>query len=66
LQACCGAIDKLNATSSGSGHAGLDIFGLPEVFKESFRLLPHDAEIFRAGHKFWSNNYSISDVVAGL
>ena len=48
LHACCGAIIKLNA--KGSGSSGLDVVGLPEVFTESFRLLPHDAEIFRACH----------------
>jgi len=48
LHACCGAIIKLNA--KGSGSSGLDAVGLPEVLTESFRLLPHDAEIFRACH----------------
>jgi hypothetical protein len=48
LLACCFAFVKLSAT--GSGSAGLDVFGLPEAFIESFSLLPDDAEIFHAWH----------------
>jgi len=44
LHACCGAIIKLNA--KGSGSSGLDAVGLPEVFTESFLLLPSMQKYF--------------------